>query len=88
MISTNYIKYRLVLGGDIAHQFSKELIKHLIELWVIASGAKNVSSGVVQCDMDSEAGVAVYSIHFDSSHWTGIDFKGFDHKRGVEPQTA
>ena len=83
----NYGKYRLVLGGDLILQFSADLIKMLIKTWADETGAKNVSSGVIRADMDQEQGVMIYSCHFDSSHWTGRGFKGFDVKNPGEPQT-
>jgi hypothetical protein len=83
----NYDKYRLVLGGELAAHFSPDLIKRLIELWVEENGAKNVSSGVIRADLDQAAGVMIYSAHFDSSHWTGVGFKGFDVKNPGELQT-
>jgi hypothetical protein len=87
-VNKNYSKYRLVLGGDLIYQFSADLIKFLIEAWVKETGARNVSSGVIRADVDNVAGVMIYSCHFDSSHWTGRNFKGFDVKSLGEPQTV
>ena len=84
----NYSKYRMVLGGDLIRNFHPETIKALIEVWTDESGVKNVSSGVVRCDVNHEQGVMIYSAHFDSSHWTGIGFEGFDKKHPGEPQTS
>ena len=81
----NYSKYRLVLGGDLIMQFSADLIKMLIKAWVGETGARNVSSGVIRADMNQEQGVMIYSAHFDSSHWTGRDFKGLGVKSPGEP---
>ena len=86
-MNKNYSKYRLVLGGDLIVQFSADLIKILIKAWADESGAKNVSSGVIRADVDNVSGVMIYSAHFDSSHWTGIGFKGFDVKDPGVPQT-
>ncbi|MEE8372802.1 MAG: hypothetical protein V3R87_03590 [Dehalococcoidia bacterium] len=86
-MNKNYSKYRLVLGGDLIGQFSNDLIKMLIKAWADESGVRNVSSGVVRVDMDQEQGAVIYSVHFDSSHWTGIGFKGFDVKNPGVPQT-
>ena len=86
-MNKNYSKYRMVLGGDLIKQFSTGLIKFLIEAWVGETGARNVSSGVIRADLDQEAGVMIYTAHFDSSHWTGMGFKGFDMKHSGEPQT-
>jgi len=86
-MNKNYSKYRLVLGGDLIDDFHPDTIKMLIEEWVKESGAKNVSSGVIRADADQRAGVMIYSAHFDSSHWTGIGFEGFDKKNSGEPQT-
>ncbi len=55
--------------------------------WVEGTGTRNVSSGVIRCDVDPSRDIMIYSAHFDSSHWTGIDFKGFDVKDPGEPQT-
>ena len=86
-MNPNYSKYRLVLGGDLIAQFSADLIKMLIKAWADESGVKNVSSGVIRADVDQRAGVMIYSAHFDSSHWTGIGFEGFDVKNPGSPQT-
>lgn len=86
-MNKNYSKYRLVLGGDLIYQFSADLIKMLIKAWANESGVKNVSSGVIRMDADQRAGVMIYSAHFDSSHWTGRGFKGFDVKNSGVPQT-
>jgi hypothetical protein len=56
--------------------------------WVYNTGARNVSSGVIRCDADPHTDRMIYSAHFDSSHWTGIGFKGFDKKNPGEPQTS
>lgn len=86
-MNKNYSKYRLVLGGDLIYKFSADLMKFLIGAWVRETGAKNVSSGVIRVDMNQEQGVVIYSCHFDSSHWTGIGFEGFNVKNPGEPQT-
>lgn len=86
--AANYGKYRLVLGGDLIDNFSADLIKFLIEAWVKETGARNVSSGVIRADVDNVSGVMIYSAHFDSAHWTGRGFKGFDVKDPGEPQTV
>ncbi len=86
-MNKNYSKYRLVLGGDLPDEFLPETIRALIEAWVGESGVRNVSSGVIRADLDQKAGVIIYSTHFDSSHWTGRGFKGFDIKNPGEPQT-
>jgi len=83
----NYSKHRMVLSGDLIDDFSPELIHFLIEEWVKESGVKNVSSGVIRADLDQKAGVLIYTAHFDSSHWTGRGFKGFDVKDPGIPQT-
>jgi len=77
----------MVLSGDLIDDFSPELIHFLIEEWVKESGVKNVSSGVIRADLDQKAGVLIYTAHFDSSHWTGRGFKGFDVKDPGIPQT-
>lgn len=87
-MNKNYSKYRLVLGGDLIESFFGDTLKFLIEEWVHQSGVKNVSSGVIRADMDQEGGAVVYSAHFDSSHWTGRGFEGFDKKNPGEPQTV
>lgn len=83
----NYGKYRLVLGGYLIDGFRPETIKFLIKAWVEESGVRNVSSGCIRCDMDHMNGVVIYTANFDSSHWTGIGFNGFDKKNPGEPQT-
>ena len=86
-MNKNYGRYRLVLGGDLINDFHLDTIKMLVRAWVEETGVKNVSSGVIRADVDQKAGVMIYSAHFDSSHWTGIGFKGFDVKNPGEPQT-
>ena len=86
-MNKNYGRYRLVLGGDLINDFHPDIIKMLVRAWVEETGVKNVSSGVIRADVDQKAGVMIYSAHFDSSHWTGIGFKGFDVKNPGEPQT-
>jgi hypothetical protein len=86
-MNKNLSKYRMVLAGDLVKTFAVETIKHLIELWADENGVRNVSSGVIRCDMLHDEGVMIYSAHFDSSHWTGINFERFDVKNPGEPQT-
>ena len=86
-MNKNMSMYRLVLGGDLLESFHEDTIKFLIEQWVNRTGAKNVSSGVIRADLDKEGGAMLYSCHFDSSHWTGIGFEGFDVKDPGVPQT-
>jgi len=76
-MNENYRKYRLVLGGDLIEDFHPDTIKALIQEWADETGARNVSSGVIQADLNHEVGAVIYSAYFDSSHWTGIGFKGF-----------
>lgn len=80
-------KYRFLLDDEFAYKFREPVIKWFIEIWVNKSGVKKVSSGVIRCDIDQEAGTMLYSAHFDSSHWTGIGFEGFDKKHPGEPVT-
>lgn len=86
-MSKNHCKYRMVMNGESIWQFKVRQITRLIEQWVRESEVKNVSSGVIRADVDNKGGVVIYSAHFDSSHWTGIGFKGFDKKHPGEPQT-
>jgi hypothetical protein len=86
-VNKNYSRYRLVLGGDLINGFHPDTIKMLIKAWAWDNGARNVSSGVIRADVDQKSGVMIYSAHFDSSHWTGIGFEGFDKKHPGEPQT-
>ena len=79
-MNKNYSKYRLVLSGDIYNQYSEWAIKEFVRLWVEESGVKNVTSGCIRCDVLHGEGVIIYTAHFDSSHWTGIGFEGFDKK--------
>ena len=80
-------KYKLFITSLDAQMFSPRKLMKRIECWVKRSGAHNISSGVVRCDIDEEKGTMLYSIHFDSSHWTGIDFQGFDKKNPGTPVT-
>lgn len=86
-MNSNLSKYRLVLGGDVYRNYSEAAIKAFIRQWVDDSGVKNVSSGVIRCDVLHEEGVIIYTAHFDSSHWTGIGFEGFDKKHPGVPAT-
>ena len=86
-MSKNYNKYRLVLSGDIYNLFSDDAIRKLVRQWPEESGVKDVSSGCVRCDLLQDEGVIIYSAHFDSSHWTGIGFEGFDKKHPGVPAT-
>ena len=79
-MNENYNKYRLVLSGLLVYQYTPEVIKQLIREWVEASGVKNVASGKIKAELQHHMDAVVYTAYFDSSYWTGIDFKGFDHK--------
>lgn len=76
---------KLVLTGLELAQLGREAVLDLIGNWVIGTGARNVTSGVIRCDADEHLDCMVYSCHFDSSHWTGIGFQGFDKKHPGEP---
>ena len=78
-------RYRLALSGlEMAIMGHVALLDKLAD-WVEASGTRGVSSGVIRCDVDPARDTMIYSAHFDSSHWTGIDFDGFDKKHPGEP---
>ncbi len=78
---------RLVLTGLEMAIIGHAALLDKLAAWVERTGARNVSSGVIRCDADPAKDIMVYSCHFDSSHWTGRGFKGFDVKDPGEPQT-
>lgn len=73
-------KYRLVLPGILAFQYPQKVIKHTIREWVWASGVKKIASGKIRADMWYAEDAMVYTAYYDSSYWTGINFKGFGKK--------
>ena len=83
-MNENLNKYRLVLGGELMLEFSRSAIKQLIRDWVSESGVRNVSSGKIKAELDHGLDAVVYTAYFDSSYWTGIDFKGFDQKNSLD----
>lgn len=78
---------KLVMTGLEFVTDGKEAVAERLATWVVGTGAKNVSSGVIRCDVNPSHDIVVYSAHFDSSHWTGINFNGFGVKHPGEPQT-
>ena len=81
-------RYKLVLTGLDLAQVSKEAVLDFLANWVRGTGARNVTSGVIRCDANQHQDCMVYSCHFDSSHWTGIGFQGFDKKHPGEPVSS
>ncbi len=73
----NITKYRMVLGGLLITQYTPEVINCLIREWMQASSARAVASGVIHAERNRAEDVVVYTAYFDSSYWTGLDFKGF-----------
>ena len=73
-------RYKLLLTGLDLVASGPIWIKKHVNAWAAQNGVRNVSSGVVRCDADLAQDVMLYSAHFDSSHWTGRGFEGFDHK--------
>jgi hypothetical protein len=76
----NYSKYRLVLESMLVYQYSQETIKRFIREWVKASGVKNLASGKIEAEMWYDRDAMIYTAFYDSSYWTGVNFKGFDVK--------
>ena len=77
---------KIVLTGLEMAQIGHRAVLDKLAAWVQRTGAKNVSSGVIRCDSDPANDVMIYSAHFDSAHWTGRGFEGFDKKNPGEPQ--
>ena len=85
-MNENYDKYRLVLSGMLVFQYTEEVIKRLIREWVKASGVKNVASGKIKAELRHDLDAVIYTAYFDSSYWTGIDFKGFNQRNFLDNQ--
>lgn len=79
---------RLVLTGMAMAVIGHTALVEKLAAWVITTGTRNVSSGVIRCDAGPAMDVMIYSCHYDSAHWTGRGFKGFSHKHPGEPQVS
>ncbi len=79
--------YRLVLTGLEMVTMGRVALMNKLMVWAERTGVRNVSSGVVQVNADFATDTMIYSCHFDSSHWTGQNFKGFDVKNSWVPST-
>jgi hypothetical protein len=80
-------RYKLVLTGLEMMEITHVGVINKLAAWVERTGARNVTSGVIRCDADPHRDIMLYSCHFDSAHWTGVGFKGFDVKDPGVPQT-
>ena len=82
-----WTKYRLIVTGEEIVRMGTEGTKCAIEMWAKESGVHNVTSGVIKAVVEVEYDWMRYEVYFDSSHWTGIGFKGFKRPEAMSCRT-